>query len=844
MPKNNIYKADLGYLGEKYQNLLVKYFIEFPDFFTNIVPIVDQNMFTDEHLRRIVGMMKNSYEKKGATLNYNDLELQIRTSISDNITIEIMLEKVKLLKSSEFGIDVDILKTNAEKFFKQQNLAKAINQCTEILKRGNADSYYQMEDLIKKALDVNLDTKLGWHLFENLEDDLKEDFRFTIPTGVDKLDESLYGGLGKGELGLIISPLGVGKAQPLSSRVLTPTGYRTMGDIEVGDYVIGGDGQKHKVLETFPQGMRPVYKIEFTNGTTCECDINHLWNVNTYFQRKRKTYNKEEGTKQHNPDWSFKTLGLKEIINKGLRRKDKNGVEKQYMFHIPTVKPINFDKQEISIDPYFLGYFIGNGNLKKNSFFIKKDDYTELYHEIIHSANSLFKENFDKYHDAWVLNLEGNLYNDMRDLIGFRKHIPNEYLYNTTEVRVNLLKGLMDSHGYINKKGNVLYSTKSKQLANDITFIVRSLGGEVILKEKLSSFYTKKQDKNISKVIEYTLHISFESEIIPFNLKRKAERFKPSTKYLNNNCFKSIEYKGEEETKCILIDSDEHTYVTEDFIVTHNTSITTGFAAHAATYKCEKNNYKGYKVLHFYFEDENVSIRRKYYGNITEIEACELSNPINKPVAMQKLSDEHNEKRKLLQNNIIGQRLSSGEYSASDIKYLIKQYISRGFIPDMVIIDYFECLNPEKSNGSFNDSEWSNEGRTMRKLESMANEFNIALWVPVQSTKGAIGQEYVGLGDAGGSVKKTQIGHVIIQIAQTVEQKEEGRLNIYIGKLRAARLGRTSFPNVKFNNGTCKFDMSDLDSIDTEPLGFDNNNNRNNSQNNYINMAKNAIRSY
>ena len=173
----------------------------------------------------------------------------------------------------------------------------------------------------------------------------------------------------------------------------------------------------------------------------------------------------------------------------------------------------------------------------------------------------------------------------------------------------------------------------------------------------------------------------------------------------------------------------------------------------------------------------------------------------------------------MLAQNVICQRLTTGEYSASDIKYLIQQYISRGFIPDMIVIDYFECLKPEKNVDGNNETEWTREGITMRKLESIAKEFNVALWVPVQSTKDAINQEYVGLSQAGGSVKKTQIGHIVIQLAQTQQQKEEHRLSIFIGKLRGVKIGRTSFPNVKFNNGTCKFDMSDMDSIDNVPLG-------------------------
>ena len=144
---------------------------------------------------------------------------------------------------------------------------------------------------------------------------------------------------------------------------------------------------------------------------------------------------------------------------------------------------------------------------------------------------------------------------------------------------------------------------------------------------------------------------------------------------------------------------------------------------------------------------------------------------------------------------------------------MIQQYASIGFKPDIVIIDYFECIKFEKADSSA-DTEWTREGITMRKLESICNDLKIAMWVPVQGTKGSIGIDTVTLAHAGGSVKKTQIGHIVLTLARTDEQKERGRISVFVQKLRAAKVGRTQFRDVLFNNGTCKFDMSDLDSVD------------------------------
>lgn len=114
-------------------------------------------------------------------------------------------------------------------------------------------------------------------------------------------------------------------------------------------------------------------------------------------------------------------------------------------------------------------------------------------------------------------------------------------------------------------------------------------------------------------------------------------------------------------------DSEDHLYVTDDFIVTHNTSITTGFAANAALTKSDANNDKRYKVLHFFFEDVPVNIRRKYYG-FAGIEAYLLSDPQYRPRALEILGDKNSESRRMLSENIICERLRTGEVAATDIK--------------------------------------------------------------------------------------------------------------------------------------------------------------------------------
>ena len=160
--------------------------------------------------------------------------------------------------------------------------------------------------------------------------------------------------------------------------------------------------------------------------------------------------------------------------------------------------------------------------------------------------------------------------------------------------------------------------------------------------------------------------------------------------------------------------------------------------------------------------------------------------------------------------NIKAIRMESMTTTASDIEALIKREIAVGFRPDMVIIDYFECLAPERIQYSKADT-WEKEGITIRKLEKMTNKYNIAIWIPVQGNRESIGLDKVGLAQGGGSIKKTQAAHVVITFAQTDDQKTQGRMNIFLAKLRSGKITRNQFYNVAFNNGTCKFDMSNID---------------------------------
>lgn len=239
------------------------------------------------------------------------------------------------------------------------------------------------------------------------------------------------------------------------------------------------------------------------------------------------------------------------------------------------------------------------------------------------------------------------------------------------------------------------------------------------------------------------------------------------------------------------------------------TSLTTAMASYAATFKCDQNMNNGFKVLQIVFEDRVKQIQRKHFGRITGIEAKDLSKPENVEDVKEALANY--EDRDMLNENLRIIRFPSGEKTADSIQRLIMKLINSGFTPDLVIVDYFECL---KHIGPSSMSEWDKEGITMRKFESMAGELNIAFWIPVQGNKDSVNQEIVTMDKAGGSFKKIQIGHIVISIARSLDDIEANIATFCVLKNRAGKSGRI-FSNVYMNNGTCIIDSTNADEYST-----------------------------
>lgn len=245
-------------------------------------------------------------------------------------------------------------------------------------------------------------------------------------------------------------------------------------------------------------------------------------------------------------------------------------------------------------------------------------------------------------------------------------------------------------------------------------------------------------------------------------------------------------------------------------------TFSTAISSYASTYKCDLNNNEGYKVLQIFFEDDDVDVARKHFARITGVEARKLTSSKEQTDEIRDWLNKYPDKE-MMKKNLRLVRFRTGTKSATDIYNYIKKITNTGFKPDLVIIDYFECLVPEK--GGYNtDSKWDREGVTMRKIENMAAELNIAVWVPTQGNKGSItSPDVVTMDQAGGSIMKIQVAQVVISIARSLEDIDKSKATLAVLKNRSGKSGNV-FHNIKFDNGTSTISCDEVIEFDNEML--------------------------
>jgi len=361
-----------------------------------------------------------------------------------------------------------------------------------------------------------------------------------------------------------------GRAQPVDARVLTPLGWRAIGSLQVGDLVIGSDGMPTPVLGVHPQGRKDVYRVMAQDGASTLACAEHLWAV--------RTPDDEKHGKPH------RVLQTQEMIG-SLRR------HHQRRYELPVLSgPARFVPRPVPMDPYALGLLLGDGCITGRttpSFTTADPELAEALGRALAGVEVVPKSGVDYVLRNRAHVGRGGPTNPVTgtlrelDLIGTdsrSKFIPLEYLLNAPEVRVALLQGLLDSDGgpvtQASRSCRIQYTTCSPRLRDDVVFLVRSLGGIAYVRTRPAEGRRpgRARGRDVHHRSDaHVLDIRLPAGIAPFRLGRKAERYRTFGAGRPMRMIESIEPAGEAECVCISVGASDSLYVTDDFLVTHNT---------------------------------------------------------------------------------------------------------------------------------------------------------------------------------------------------------------------------------------------------------------------------------
>jgi hypothetical protein len=464
--------------------------------------------------------------------------------------------------------------------------------------------------------------------------------------------ERLVSNFHKNRFNIAKMPRQVGKALALDTLIPTPEGWTTIGDIKVGDQILSPDGNPVSVtFKTETMINHQCYKIFFDNGEEIVADADHLWEVNSSYWRTGK-----------------KVINTDEIYSRYLKKtNNKRGKGVEGSLYIDLSKAINGKNQNLPIDPYLLGVWLGDGYSADGRIIAHKDDY-EFYKTKLDIEHEREDNNCIRFkcRDLRKKLKENNLLKN--------KHIPQIYLRTSIEQRMELLRGLMDTDGSITKNQSFEFYQKNYEFILQVVELLSSLG----IKSRVSR-------RLINQCWYHTVRFPSKENI--FNLPRKSQlinfdgKGRPQNK---RHYIQKIEKVDSVPVACIQVDSDDHLFLCgRTFIPTHNTTTVVSYLLHYIVFN----------------DNVNVGILANKASTSREILSRLQLSYENLPKWMQQGIVSWNKGSLELEN---GSKIIAASTSASAVRGMSFNIIfldEFAFVPNHIADDFFASVYPTISSG-------------------------------------------------------------------------------------------------------------------------------------------------
>ena len=519
-----------------------------------------------------------------------------------------------------------------------------------------------------------------------------------VPTGFMDLDR-MTAGLQPGDLIVLAARPSMGKAQPLDARVRTLTGWKRMGDLAVGDAVASVDGRPSVVTGVFPQGTKQVWRLTFSDGRSAEACDEHLWQVSCRHWPQPKV---------------LSTQQLRQLIAKARYRR-RIWIEPhsgEFGHHEP-----------LPIDPWVLGALLGDGGLSGAGSVRFSSVSQELLGrlqsrigqalEVVHADRCNYR--VVQRHRGKVAGVQGVTDNPLRSaleqlglsgLTSEQKFIPPVYLSAHRQARLDLLRGLLDTDGWVERWGSIRFSTASHRLAQDVCELVRSLGGWCSVASKPTHF-TNAQGQRVAGLPAYVCHISHPEPRSLLLLSDKVARLPERPQRRKRLVLTGIEPSRTVPCQCIAVSHPSRLYITDGDVVTHNTAFAINIAEHVAL-------NEGLPVAVFSMEMGAAQLAVRIVGSIGRINQSHLRTGKLTDDEWPRLTEAIEKLRNVSLHIDETPGLTPSELRAN-ARRLARQCGKLG----LIVVDYLQLMSGSSSDGENRATEL---GEISRGLKMLAKE--------------------------------------------------------------------------------------------------------------------------
>jgi len=589
-----------------------------------------------------------------------------------------------------------------------------------------------------------------------------------VPTGFADLDR-MTSGFQPGDLVVVAGRPSMGKAQPLDARVRMVDGWKRMGNVRVGDALASIDGAPSFVTGVFPQGARQVYRVRLADGRTCQCCAEHLWRV-------------------HHRAWRAPRVLRTDQVAAMLARKHYRG---RLRIDMPSG---DFGAcTDLPLDPWVLGALLGDGNLAESTirFSTTVETMRQRLHARIDSALELaYAGGVDgrtvQRRRGQLEHVAGDVPNALTIAIralglwGVRSHekfIPRAFLDASYSQRLDLLRGLLDTDGGVERWGTIRYATSSRRLADDVAELVRSLGGWCSVIVKRARHIHRGERREGREGFVANIHHPNPGSL--FLLSGKQVLAPASPLRCKRPTFASITPARVAQAQCIAVSHPSRLYVTDDYVVTHNTAFALNIGENVAL-------NTGMPVAVFSMEMGASQLALRLIGSVGKLDQHKLRTGRLGPEDWDKLSTalgRLNEAPILIDET---PALNAIEVR-SRARRLMKQYGKLG----LVIVDYLQLMQAS-TQGENRATEISEISRAMKSLAKELHVPVVALSQLNRSLEQRPNKRPV-MSDLRESGAIEQDADVIVFIYRdevyNAESQDKGTAEIIIGKQRNGPIG-------------------------------------------------------